>query len=148
MHYRFPLAHRTVLCFSALLLVAGIWGCGGGERIPTAVVSGNVTWEGAPLEKGVIQFHPDQDALGKPLAGQAVETTIENGAYKLEANSGAVVGKNRVIITATKVVGKYKADGVEVDKVEQILPAKYNSETTLFIEVKSGVNEQNFDLVP
>jgi len=128
-----------------LLIIAG---CSGGdaEKIETAVFSGKVTLDGQPLEKGVIQFHPGNDASGQPLRGKRTEATINAGQYQLSSDQGAVVGENIVMISATKVVGKEMADGEEIDKVEQYLPAIYNSETTLSVNVTPEDQEHNFEL--
>jgi len=128
-----------------LLVIAG---CGGGdvETIETAAFKGTVTLDGSPLEKGIIQFRPGKDASGQPLRGQMTEATINAGQYELTADKGAVVGENIVLISATKVVGKEMADGEEIEKVEQYLPAKYNSETTLSVNVTPGDTEHNFEL--
>ncbi len=142
------LSFRCVVMF-ALLLPWFSLGCGGSsDRIPTGSISGEVTWEGNPLEKGVIQFQPDQDAQGNPLSGQMVQADIRAGKYQVDANPGAVVGRNRVVITATRVAGKVMQDGEEVEKHEQFLPAKYNTATTLFEDINSGRNELNFTLEP
>ena len=125
-----------------------ISGCSGGdaEKIETAVFSGKVTLDGQPLEKGVIQFSPGNDASGKPLRGKMTEATINAGQYQLASDQGAVVGENIVMISATKVVGKEMADGEEIEKVEQYLPAIYNSETTLSVNVTPEDQEHNFEL--
>ncbi len=130
---------------ACLLIIAG---CSGGdaEQIETATISGKVTLDGAPLDKGIIQFRPGKDASGQPLRGQMTQATITAGQYSLAADKGAVVGENIVMISATKVVGKEMADGEEIDKVEQYLPAKYNSETTLSVNVTPDGKEHNFEL--
>tara|TARA_R100000750_G_C2332507_1_gene90699 strand:- start:61 stop:492 length:432 start_codon:yes stop_codon:yes gene_type:complete len=132
-------------CIFCLLIISGCFG-GDGEKIETAAFSGTVTLDGQPLEKGVIQFRPGKDASGQPLRGQITEAAINAGQYQLASDQGAVVGENSVVISATKVVGKEMADGVEIEKVEQYLPAKYNSETTLTITVTPEDTEHNFEL--
>lgn len=99
-------------------------------------VSGKVTWNKAPLENGSISFEPLDTS--KTPSGEK----IINGTYSLRASAG----KCRVRIFATR-------PGDKIDPVmgaapmEQYIPAKYNSESTLEFEVKTeGANEKNFDL--
>jgi hypothetical protein len=96
----------------AVLAVAGVLvmtSCGTddglGRRFP---VSGKVTYNGNPLEKGSISFVPD-DPKGVGATG-----AIENGSYALSTggnNDGARAGKYKVIITAKEdSTAKAKAD--------------------------------------
>ena len=134
------------LSLGLIFLGLSIIGCSGGEKIETGSVSGTVTLDGQPLASGVIQFHPDKDAQGNTLRGKVAQATITDGKYKIDADPGVVIGINKVMISATKVVGKEKQDGVEIDKLEQYLPAKYNSSTTLSLDVKAGANPKDFQL--
>ena len=96
----------------AVLGVAGVivmTSCGTddglGKRFP---VSGKVTYNGNPLEKGDISFVPD-DPKGVGATG-----LIENGAYTLATggnNDGARAGKYKVTVTSKEdVSAKAKAD--------------------------------------
>jgi hypothetical protein len=76
-----------------------------GKRFP---VSGKVTYNGNPLEKGDISFVPD-DPKGVGATG-----LIENGSYTLSTggnNDGAQAGKYKVTVTSKEdVSAKAKAD--------------------------------------
>jgi hypothetical protein len=76
-----------------------------GKRFP---VSGKVTYNGNPLEKGMISFVPD-DPKGVGATG-----AIENGSYTMSTggnHDGARAGMYKVIITAKEdASAKAKAD--------------------------------------
>ncbi len=92
---------RTFLCRSCVALSASIAlllaSCGGdgeafGKRYP---VSGKVTYNGQPLEKGSISFVPEK--------GAGATGPIEKGDYTLSTGGdqdGALPGKYKVTITA------------------------------------------------
>jgi len=137
------------LLLSSFLLTGGLFlaGCGGGvETVPTSAVSGEVNLDGAPLKEGTITFYPEQDATGNPLKGQMIQARISDGKYTIANPPGVTVGKNKVAVSATKIVGTEKKDGVDIEKREEILPAKYNADTTLSLDVTSSGTTGNFDL--
>lgn len=127
----------------ALVTVAAgaLTAAGCGNRKP--VVTGSVTLDGQPVERGAIQFFP---ASGD---GQTAGTVIENGRYQTETSPGPM----KVVINAPKVVGKRRAyddqpDGPMIDVVRESLPARYSdmSKTELTYTVEPGNNEANFEL--
>lgn len=128
----------VVVC-SALSVV----GCGGSTGPKTYVVKGTVTLDDKPLPTGRINLVPTD---GK---GASAGTEIRNGKYEVQI----VPGQKSVEITSEKVTGKQKAypgdpKSPEFDIKEQIIPAKYNSNTELKVDVKAGsATESNFKLV-
>jgi hypothetical protein len=117
--------------------LAALIGCGGDNM---ADVAGTVTINGAPAEKGSVTFIP---ADGKaPTAG----SEIVNGKY----SARVPLGTAKVQIRVPKVVGKKKLydtpDSPVQDLLEEVLPAKYNDQTELTLDVKPGVNEKNWEL--
>jgi hypothetical protein len=135
---RLRLAHAGCALARVVALIAVTGGCGDTNK---AKVSGAVTLDGVPVENGSIQFYP----TGK--TGQTAGGGVEKGSYQLEAS----VGEMTVTINASKVVGKHKMYDTPaspvVDKVAEIIPAKYNSTSRLKVTLKAGVNEGvNFDL--
>jgi hypothetical protein len=85
------------------LALAGCSGGGGG-----ATISGTVTFNGAPLEKGSITFTPE-DGKGTPAGGM-----IENGKYTA---TGVTSGKNRVEIVSDAGV-KYPSSQEEAARMK------------------------------
>lgn len=73
------------LIFAFVLL--GCLGCGG----QGSTVSGTVTYNGQPVEKGHINFIP-ADGKGTPVGGD-----IKNGQYSVK---GVAPGKNRVEVSS------------------------------------------------
>ncbi|HEY1188199.1 MAG TPA: hypothetical protein VGE74_11110 [Gemmata sp.] len=111
-------------------------GCGGASGPKKMDVSGSVQLDGQPLAEGDIVFIPEDKTAG------AEGGKIKDGKYKMQAREG----KNKVEITATRVVpGKKGPMGTE-DLLESIVPEKYNTKSTLSADVGSGKTEHNFDL--
>jgi hypothetical protein len=162
-------------CFVfAILAVFVVVGCGEDSGIPRRYhVSGTITHNGKPLEKGNIKFAPD-GSEGRPAGG-----TITDGHYSLttqDPDDGAVPGKYKVSVVAresdpSKVDLKIKKsrEGVatEEDKKamaavfpqkvaarafaagKRLIPARFNSPETsgLTFEVKAQSNTgTDFDL--
>jgi hypothetical protein len=123
------------------LLVLGAFalvGCGG----PTTVtISGKVTFDGQPVEQGLISF---QDVEGK--VGPA-ENAITNGEYKV---TDMPRGMKKVVITGSRKIGERPAyagdpNSPMIPITESYIPAKFNDKTTLTYDAqKTGT--QNFDL--
>jgi hypothetical protein len=132
-----------------------------GKRYP---VSGTVTYNGQPLEKGTISFVPDK--------GAGATGAIEKGSYTLSTGGegdGALPGKYKVTITAKEDSSEIaKADflkdakgtGTDIsyvprqylsaaaEKAKSLIPAGYGDvrSTTLTAEVKEQSNPINFTL--
>jgi hypothetical protein len=120
--------------FLAALLV--LVGCG--EK--TTTVSGTVTLDGKPLPEGAISFFPKDGQA--PTAG----STIKDGQYSAKLSPCPM----KVTISAPKVVGTKKIydtpDSPVMPITKEALPAKYNEESTLELEVKPGPNRKDFEL--
>ena len=118
------------ICF--VLLAMSFAGCAktGSDLAP---VTGRITLDGKPLEKADIVFQPDGSK--PPSSGR----TDADGRYELaykRSVMGGMLGSNTVRITISPDV---VADPPNI-------PARYNTESELTKEVKSGQNEFNFDL--
>ena len=126
----------TVL-FSVLLSALLLNGCGsGGPELGS--VSGTVTLDDRPLPDAIVEFQP---ASGSPSEG----VTDSAGSYQLRYTAkkkGALLGKHQVRITLST---RADAHGQKVD-VPQLLPARYNRNTELTAEVRSGSNKLDFPL--
>ena len=84
----------TSLC----LMLTGVWvlaGCGKDEA--RVAVSGNVTFNGQPLERGSIVFKPNEHSSGPQAA-----TTIADGEYYLDSTNGPGVGDTTFSSTPTQ----------------------------------------------
>jgi len=133
--------------FLGLLLaaLASLSGCSYGDkdRVP---VAGKVTFEGAPVDGGSIIFIPE--AQDRPKA----HAPIVAGSYSLAAGEGPTPGKHRVEILWNRKTGKTIPvpgdEGNITDESVQIIPAKYNTDSTLSADIKAAANTVNYDLTP
>jgi hypothetical protein len=127
---------RSVCLVTVCCILLG--GCAGDPN--HGRVSGAVTLDGQPLKSGIIHFVP---ADGQTASADA---QVEDGKFSAKVPIGA----KKVSISAPKVVGKRKMydtpDSPMVDKVEELVPAQYNSASTLTLDVKPGNQTQNYEL--
>ncbi len=140
-----------------LLATAGcIFWAGCGPRRPrTAPVRGTVTFAGQPVTEGRIFFHPEE---GRSAIGRlGPDGTFELTTFK--TGDGAVPGRYRVVVEATRTTGGYQPQSFEEElsgvgnvpgEVEWLVPKRYAQlETTpLSAEVGPGRNTIDFDLQP
>ncbi len=140
-----PAACLTLLRASALALAISVAaGCGGAPQ--QVQVSGQVTFDGAPVDEGQITFEPRG-------AGRMAFAAISAGRYATSRERGVQPGNYLVRITASRPTGKsaeidsFITDQASATVNEQFLPAKYNSASTLEIEIKpTGAVEHDFEL--
>jgi hypothetical protein len=126
-----------LLCMAVLTALPG---CGGNGRIP---VEGNVTLDGQPLEQGSIEFSPLPDTLGPAAGGE-----IADGKFAIPSSGGPLAGKFTVRIKSAGLTGRKILDprsNTMVDEFAQRLPAQYNSESRIQVEIDSvGPNHFEF----
>ena len=129
-----------VRAFSFILLASFVFVCGCGPEPNMATITGTVTIDGTPAEKGSISFIPVDGMT--PTAG----ATIEQGKFTSEVP----IGESKVEIRVPKVVGKQKLydtpDSPVQEIMEEVLPAKYNESTELRFTAQKGKNEKAFEL--
>ncbi len=129
---------RLNLLLLAMILAPSAIGCS--SKPTQSTVDGTVTLDGQPLADGLINFVAID--AGAPTA----EATITAGQYE------AVVppGEKRVEIRAPKITGKKKMydtpDSPTVDVVAELLPRRYNVDSTLKMAVADGEQEKSFEL--
>jgi len=127
--------HVCALHLGAVCLAAG---CSTGPAVGT--VTGDVTFDGQPVKDGRISF--------TPLDGQASTggAPIVDGKFTADVP----VAKMKVAINGNKVIGKRKAydtpESPWEDDVAELLPAKYNVNSDLTLEVKKGVQDVKYEL--
>jgi hypothetical protein len=122
---------RCSAIFSVLLLVL-LSGCGGGGP-QVAPVTGTVTLDGKPLPNAEVVFAPVDG--GRPSTAR----TVDGGQYELlfkRGQPGAIVGPHTVRIWISH----------EVVQNPPKIPARYDSQSELKREVKSGENVFDFNL--
>lgn len=128
------LSHTAFACnlLVGLLLITG---CDKSTGPELGQVKGRVTLNGQPLEGARIIFWPGE---GRP----SVATTDGAGRYELRYTTnqnGALVGNHQVrISTAIPLPDDTTA--------KEVVPAEFNTNSTLVREVKLGRNEYDFDI--
>ena len=134
-----PPASCTFLVATIVACCVGVGGC---RPDATATSSGTVAFDGRPIETGVIVLRP----LDARLAAEAAP--IEAGRFVVKGRPG----RRRVEIRGTQVVPDSelppttpRMPGVPLRR--DYVPAAYNTESTLEVEVKAGgANVFDFDL--
>jgi hypothetical protein len=123
------------LCVSVLAAVL----CGCGQEPAGSTVSGEVTFQGQPLDQGVIEFSP---AEGQ---GTLSGAPIKDGRYAVPAENGLAPGKYEVRIYSMEgaVSIDQSTEDIPAEPRERI-PSQYNAQTTLTAEVKE-TGENKFD---
>jgi hypothetical protein len=152
-------------------MLLGVSGCGGdphlADRPQTAPVTGQVTYNGNPVEGATVTFRPAgagvPGALGSGDGQGAVGQTDSNGRFQLTTfspNDGAVPGQYQVSIRKLDKAEqpevfdeddpRYDPDvgTEETAPPKHLLPEKYaNPQTSGLTEtVSDGENEFQFDL--
>jgi predicted small secreted protein len=121
---------------SFLLLALLLAGCNRGPAVGT--VKGTVTLNGQPVDGGLIRLVP-ADGNSQPA-----DCVIKGGNYSITMP----VGEKKVEIYWTKG-GSAKVDTASqgTEQVTQMVPAKYNTETTLTYTLDKGTHTQDFALL-
>jgi hypothetical protein len=124
------------------LICAVLSGCGGREDYRE--VTGSVTYKGERVTDGTIQFFSDEKQPA--MLGGA---SIRDGEYRLPPEHGLKPGHYLVRISWREVLTdpNQKQPAMGGVKSRERIPAKYNSETTLKVEVRAeGRPQFDFDL--
>ena len=129
----------ALFCIVSAILTTGCGqGDSGGPRMQT--VTGTITFKGEPLKEA--------DLLVRTVDGKhAAGTKVADGKFVLKAP----IGQSNVEVTAMRdVPGEFREEnpGERVPVREQFIPAKYNVQTMLKLDVKPDSKDVKFDLEP
>jgi hypothetical protein len=126
----------------AFLAVVSIGGCGG-DKLARYRVSGKVTFQGQPVERGEITFED-------PNAGQVNSSTLQSGGgYSLELPAGDFKVSVAPPLVETKGTGVTPPDMVPDPAVKNIPKKYWRQETSgLSAQVVKGKTTFTFDLKP
>jgi len=116
-----------------------VGGCNRNE-LPRVIVEGMVTYEGQPIQEGMILFYPVEGT-----AGPVSSARIMAGRYSLSNKDGVPLGKHRVVIEG------YKAPSPDAHPDAgpvQYLPSLFNRDSQLIAEISGGTSlvEKDFSL--
>jgi len=132
-------SQRRGLALLLLIVVSLSSGCGGGGPSGSPV-QGTVTFEGKPLERGVVLFSPSDQTL------TAARATIQpDGTYQLTA----VPGEYKVVVNLfTETDGDLNPDDPDYQEPKSLLPANYSSlmRTPLKFTVSDETNNIDLEL--
>jgi hypothetical protein len=132
----------------SVVILGALAGCNSGT-LPVAKTSGTITFEGKPVDGGMITFAPassGKDNPGKPASGE-VDAGGEFVLSTYGDGDGAIIGKHRVMYNPPATAPAETPAGGHVQSAPQskyagliVKPAE--------VEVKSGENTLEFELVP
>lgn len=128
-----------LLSFVSLALISFV-GCGGSSLNS---VSGNVSFDGELVNGGSIVFLPQGEGGAKGSA------EIVAGKYAIPVEQGLPPGTYRVEIVWHKPTGKQIPSGdpgMMMEERKQVLPAKFNEQSTLSADISREKTEHNFPL--
>ncbi len=138
-----PIAESSYLHLAFSLGVFLFAGCTAGDGKPRVAVEGRVTLNGKEIPNGLVSLIPTDPA------GETAVAVIENGKYAIESTAGPTPGKYRVLVESQQPTGRKIRDadnpGAKVDEVRETVPAQYNAQSTLEIEIGPG-SGQTVDL--
>ena len=138
---------RRFRLFQGFLLISLVVASGCGKNgTNRGAISGEVKLDGRPLEQGSILFTPIEGTKGTVAGGE-----IANGRYQLSGKAGPTIGWNRIEIRGTRKTGKmvpmpFPARGKMVEEQVEAIPPRFNSGSTLKVEVRPGDNTADFDV--
>jgi hypothetical protein len=128
----------------ALFLTLALPLAGCSDSAPYGEVEGEVALDGKPLAEGVVRFTPVNGNAGTASA------LIENGRF---AEKKVPVALHRVEISSPVLPKGVKSQKEmkrgTVDEgaaLEELIPRRYNSDSTLTADIKSGKNSLKFEL--
>ena len=132
-YWRIIAAATLIHCFA---------GCGGGKM----KLSGDVSFDGKPVEKGKIVLTP----IGG-TRGSSVGAAIEKGRFLIPAAQGAPVGGEYKVEIAVigpsgrKIPNIFDPKGPPLDENTNIIPARYNVQSILRVKVSPAPAENHFE---
>jgi hypothetical protein len=111
---------------------------------PRFEIAGMVTFNGQPLDHGNIMFVP------VPPGPTQVSAMIEKGKYHIGKDQGLAAGKYRVAVSSTDgatPVDPSAPPGPSGNFAsKELIPAKFNQDSTVEVEVKPGENKFDFTI--
>ncbi|VTS02021.1 hypothetical protein [Tuwongella immobilis] len=112
--------------------------------LPRCELQGTLLLDEKPVEAGTVSLISTTAKDGPSYGGP-----IQNGKYRIYADTGLQPGTYRVEIRWSKPTGEKNPDagyGQSADIFAEAIPAKYNSESTLTVEIREGENIADFNL--
>jgi hypothetical protein len=133
------ITHKTLIFALSATLIAAVAGCSRSE--PRGEVSGEVHFNGHPVEAGMVSFESLE------FRASPRNVAIVKGEYRTDQKLALKPGKYRVRLSA---VDKSKNRQPEPENVNALvdfiplLPQTWNVQSKLEVEIKPGVNVIHF----
>lgn len=124
------------LCLMSLWIPLSAVGCG--NKLSIVPAEGTVTFDGKPLAAAAVVFQPVKG--GRLSHGK----TDKDGRYRLtyvEGQWGAFPGTHRVSISTFVEPNSDSSDPAIQSGQKEIIPAKYNTQTTLEAKLPADRND-------
>lgn len=137
----FPALPASAWLLLALAAGAACAGCGGNvDRVETYPASGQVLWEGQPLQGALVVLHPQHAADAQALPARA--ETDEQGRFVLgtyDAEDGVPAGEYRVTVHWHQL----QQDGESSEPGPDVVPRQYSdpAQTELKVRIAAGENQ-------
>lgn len=129
-------AHAQPAFVALLVLGLSVAGCSSAD---VATVTGTVMVDGEPANAGAVSFFAVDGrapTAGAPIVDGHYTAHVRPGLCYVQVRVSRVVGEKKLYDTPESPVRQIRAE---------VLPAKYNDDTELQLDVKPGHNEQNYD---
>lgn len=136
---------RLFFPIGLLVVLLVVPGCDSGPK--KARVRGSVSFDGKPIEEGMIELVPIDDTSGPSTGGM-----ISGGKYEIAADRGPLLGGTYEVRiqgfkkTGQTVVDRDRPNAPPTETKANFIPAEFNSKSTLKVTVSSKSAEHNFDL--
>lgn len=133
--------NQPVIVSSLLLALLFTGGCG--ESSQGIDVEGAITYDGVPVESGLIRFHPTEGQ-------EARYAEFKNGHYEMKGDVAPMPGAYTVHIDGYKKVKDPGVPDYAKDEngmiTKSFIPAKYNANSELTVEIREGQSTYDFNL--
>ena len=109
---------------TALTLLVALTSCGTGDGLQRIVASGEVNYQGMPVEYGQVRFVPQSET-----SGPVTIASVRDGRYTANGQGGVPVGEHRVEVLSyeLKTVGSKWPTGPGSPPPPQLIAANYNT---------------------
>lgn len=133
---------RSLVLLMFIVGGTALSGCQGSSAPPRFEVFGSVQYDGQMIPEGDIVFMPE-DGKGRPDGGKIID-----GKFRFSVTAG----KKKAEVRASrenpdKLVDSMMEPGKKVPSREDYIPDRYNTNSELKLEVASGENAIDFELV-
>ncbi len=142
----FSVQKKILTAFAGCASLAFVLGCGG-DSLGRHAISGAVTVDGAPLQRGNVGFQPVEKT--STTSGGAVVT---DGKYSIPRDKGLPTGKYQVRINAAapgtgSAAAGSAPPGAPEAPPQELIPPDWNEKSEHTIEVTDkGPNTFNFEV--